>query len=50
MVLPLKQKDLLCLQKANTKLAVMRDICMKIGVKLVSHEYNLDNDVKVGGQ
>ena len=47
MVLPAKQKNLLCLQKANTKLAVLRDICLKIGVKLVSREYNLDNDVKL---
>lgn len=47
MVLPANQKDLLCLKKANTKLAVLRDICLKIGVKLVSHEYNLDNDLQV---
>ena len=46
MELPANQRDLLCLQKANTKLAVLRDICLKIGVKLISREYSLDNDMK----
>lgn len=45
MELPVNQKDLLCMKKANTKLAVLRDICLKIGVKLISHDYNLDNDI-----
>ena len=49
--LPENQQDLLCLKKANTKLAVLRDICLKVGVKLLaggkdfSREYNLDNEV-----
>lgn len=49
MELPERQSDLRCLQHGVTKLAVLRDLCLKVGVKLISHanrEYVLDNDLK----
>lgn len=33
--LPEKQSDLRCLQSGVTKLAVLRDLCLKVGVKLI---------------
>lgn len=48
--LPQKQSELRCLQHANTKLALLRDLCLKVGIKLMSHanrDFVLDNDVKV---
>ena len=50
MELPQKQSELRCLQHANNKLALLRDVCLKVGIKLISHanrEFILDNDVKV---
>jgi len=48
--LPEKQTDLKCLQNANHKISLLRDICIKIGVKILSHtdrDYILDNDANV---
>lgn len=47
-ILPEKQTELRCLQHATNKLAVVRDLCLKLGVKLLSHashDLNLDNDI-----
>jgi hypothetical protein len=49
MELPEKQSDIRCLQQGVTKLAVLRDLCLKVGVKLIANsnrEYVLDNDLK----
>ncbi len=35
---------------ANNKLAILRDLCLKVGIKLISQanrEMVLDNDIKV---
>ena len=45
--LPEKQEGLVCLKSGNNKLSLLRDICMKLGIKLVAteeREYILDND------
>lgn len=45
--LPEKQTDLKCLQHANYKISLLRDLCIKLGIKIVSHQnkdYILDND------
>jgi hypothetical protein len=50
MELPKRQSELRCLQHANTKLALLRDLCLKVGIKLMSHanrDLVLDNDIKV---
>ena len=50
MELPAKQSELRCLQHQNNKIALMRDICLKIGVKLIAHsgrDYCLENDLQV---
>ena len=50
MELPQKQSELRCLQHSNNKLALLRDICLKIGIKLISRanrEFILDNDLNV---
>jgi hypothetical protein len=50
MELPQRQSELRCLQHANTKLALLRDLCLKVGIKLISHanrDFVLDNDLKV---
>lgn len=46
--LPEKQTELLCLQNANNKISLLRDICIKLGIKLITHESKeliLDNDL-----
>jgi len=48
--LPEKQIDLKCLSHANYKLSLLRDLCLKLGIKLVKHEdreYLLENDDNV---
>lgn len=48
--LPEKQTDLKCLQNQNNKISLLRDLCLKLGIKLLSHtdkDYILDNDINV---
>lgn len=45
--LPESQTDLKCLQHPNYKLSLLRDLCIKLGIKVLSHknkDYILDND------
>jgi hypothetical protein len=35
--LPAQQTDLKCLQHPNYKLSLLRDLCIKLGVKIVSY-------------
>jgi hypothetical protein len=43
--LPVRQSELRCLQNATNKLAVLRDVTLKLGVKLIcAREFALDND------
>lgn len=46
--LPLSQTELKCLQHPNNKIALLRDLCIKLGIKILSHQhkdYILDNDI-----
>jgi hypothetical protein len=48
--LPERQHDLLSLAHSSTKIAILRDLCIKIGIKIrcqISEEYILDNDLAV---
>ena len=45
--LPEKQEELVCLKSGSNKLSLLRDICLKLGIKLVAsddREYILEND------
>jgi hypothetical protein len=47
--LPEMQTELKCLSHAINKLALIRDICLKLGVRLLSHankDYVLENDIQ----
>lgn len=44
--LPANQSELKCLQNATNKLATLRDICLKLGVKVTNgKDFFLDNDI-----
>lgn len=46
LALPEKQSDLKCLQNSANKLAVMRDVSLKLGVKLGNtRDFQLENDL-----
>jgi Translation initiation factor eIF3 subunit 135 len=48
--LPDTQIELKCLQNPNNKLSLLRDICIKLGIKIVTHEtkeFILDNDQNI---
>jgi len=34
--MPKRQAEVRCLQMANNKLAILRDLCLKVGIKLIS--------------
>ena len=42
--LPEKQSELKCLQNACNKISLLRDICLKLGIKILGREYVMDND------
>ena len=49
LTLPENQTELRCLQSATTKLSLLRDICIKVGIKVLSHsskDYILDNSIE----
>ena len=51
--LPESQKELKCLSSQNNKLALMRDVCLKLGVKLLStqnKEFHLENEATTSRQ
>lgn len=48
-LLPEKQVELKCISSATNKYALLRDICIKVGIKILSHshkDYILENDLK----